>query len=468
MEKWTEIRRRELIRRQASTLGIGLEWHVNLSRPDSAFLWRTAFMRILLQVLLTTLCTSSLWAQDVAKYDRSTQLRLKAIDSAMSDAMKAEDESEVRRLFQQAVGLMEDQAGLPETPDEFRAIPAASRPLSPVELASAFDPYIPFIENQKWWRIGLDPAKSNHSLREVATVMEGCLAARKVNEKNADKLLAVAREAGDFLVWTQEQAGTGVLPFPAVRNGQGRPFEVAEEFYRRAEQNGNLDQVIANGWTIDDLENGGLQFDNGLAGVALIRLFEATKDEKYKRAAVKAADWALTRPIVTNWNYNSFSVFLLSETFRATGDEKYLAGAKKKSLIGVLPGQLTEGPRKGRWGDPHNARPAYHYILVRGLASLAAVLPPDDEDRPRILKSLRLALKARNPDFQKGVCNADSSVEALVLVKSMPAGSFEKLQDCYIDEALDALERYAAHQFRKGKPALSPGAWGQLLALRQR
>lgn len=225
--------------------------------------------------------------------------------------------------------------------------------------------------------------------------------------------------------------------------------------------------MIANGWAIDDLDDGGLQFDNGLAGVALIRLFEATNDEKYKQAAMKAADWSLKRPIVTNWNYNSFSVFLLSETFRVTGEVRYLAGAKKKAIIGVLPGQLDAGPRVGRWGDPHNARPAYHYILVRGLASLAAVLPSDDKDLPRILESLRLALKTRNPDFQKGVFNADSSVEALVLVKSMPANSYEKLQDCYIDEALDALERYAAHRFRKGKPALSPGAWGQLLALRR-
>ena len=126
---------------------------------------------------------------------------------------------------------------------------------------------------------------------------------------------------------------------------------------------------------------------------------EATKDERFKIAAIKAADWAIGRPVVTNWNYNSFIVLLLAETYRITGDEKYLVSARKKALLGVLPGQLTEGPRRGRWADPHNARPPYHYIMVRGLASLAAVMPEDDGELPKIIECLRSARCARNPDF---------------------------------------------------------------------
>jgi hypothetical protein len=228
--------------------------------------------------------------------------------------------------------------------------------------------------------------------------------------------------------------------------------------YRRAERDGNLNQIIVNGWATDDLDDGGLQFENGLAGVVLIRLYEATNDEKYKHAAVRSADWARSRRVVSNWNYNCFSVYLLAETFHITGDAKYLAGAKQKALLGVLPGQLTGVPRIGGWADPHNARPAYHYILIRGLTSLAAVLPADDEDLPPIIESLRLALRARNPDFQKGVVNADSSVEALALVKSLPESVSKQLQECDVDEALDALHLYAAHQFRQGKPAFSPCA----------
>jgi hypothetical protein len=204
-----------------------------------------------------------------------------------------------------------------------------------------------------------------------------------------------------------------------------------------------------------------------LAGVALVQLFEANKDDKYKKAAVRAANCAITRPVVTNWNYNSFSVFLLAEVYRITGDEKYLESAKKKARLGILPGQLIEGPRKGRWADAHNARPPYHYIMVRGLAALAVVVPKDDADLPAVVDSLRLALSARNPDFEKGIFNADSSVEALIRVKMLPPHVAEKLADCKTNEAFETLERYAAEGFRARQTPLGPGAWGQLLAYRK-
>jgi 23S rRNA A1618 N6-methylase RlmF len=423
-------------------------------------------MRFISLISMTTLFCSPLFAQEAVKLDRATQEKMKAIVGEMSAAMKTEDESDVRRVVQQFNQLLGSQAGLPESPDEYRPVPETARPLTVNELTIAFDDYIPYIERRKWWQTGLDPSKTNHSLREVASVIEGCLAARQISAANSEKLLAIAKDAGDFLVWTQDQAGTGILPFPAVRNGKGRPFEVAEAFFRRAERNGTLDQVIHNGWVIDDFDDGGLQFDNGLAGVALVHLYEATMDEEYKRSAIRAADWAIERRVVTNWNYNSFSVFLLAEVYRITGEEKYLASAKEKAMLGVLPGQLTEGPSRGRWGDPHNARPAYHYIMIRGLAALSAVMPSDDPDQANIVECLRLALLARNSDFQKGIFNADSSVEALIRVKMQPTNVASKLTECRTDEALATLERYAAEGFRMGKPPLSPGAWGQLLAYR--
>lgn len=403
-------------------------------------------------------------AQEQAKRSRATQASLKKIGNELAAAQKAEDEREVQRLAKKAIEALGDQAGMPEIADQFRDVPKNAKPLTPEELPNAFDRYIDFIENQKWWTIGLDPAKTKHLPRELAAIIEGCLAARVVNDANAERLLKIAKEAGDFLVWSQNQAGTGVVPFPAVRNGRGRPFEVAERFMRQAEKEGRLDQVVKRGWAVEDFSDGGLQFDNGLAGVALMKLFEATKDDKYQKAAMRAADWAATRPVVTNWNYNSFSVFLLAEVYRVTGDKKYLESAKKKTRLGILPGQLTEGPRQGRWADAHNARPAYHYIMIRGLAALAAAMPNDDADLPAVVDSLRLALSARNPDFQKGIFNADSSMEALIRVKMLPPHVAVRLTECKTQEALETLERYAAEGFRARKPRLGPGAWGQLLA----
>jgi hypothetical protein len=420
-------------------------------------------MTSILAVLLGGLVAS---AQDTPKLHKATQDKLRKLTVELSASQKSEDEAEVKRLAKKAIETLGDQAGLPEIADQFRDVPKKAKPLALKELLMAFDPYIEFIEGQKWWKVGLDPTKTNHLPRELATIIEGCLAARSVNKANAERLLKIATDAGDYLVWSQDQAGTGVIPFPAVRNGKGRPFEVAERFMRQAEKEGKLDQVVKNGWAVEDFSDGGLQFDHGLAGVALVQLFEATKDDKYKKAAIRAANWAATRPVVTNWNYNSFSVFLLAEVYRITGVKKYLESAKKKTRLGILPGQLTEGPRKGRWADAHNARPPYHYIMVRGLAAMAAVMPKDDADLPAVVESLRLALSARNPDFEKGIFNADSSVEALIRVKSLPTHVAEKLVECKTNEALATLERYAAEGFRARKTPLGPGAWGQLLEYR--
>lgn len=406
-------------------------------------------------------------SEEAPRLDAATQEKLKGCIESLAAAQKAEDEPEVKRLANRWAELLGDQAGLPEEPDEFRPIPESARPLSREEIATAFDPFIDQIKAQKWWKVGLDPTKTSHPLRELAAVIEGCLAARAVNEPRSAELLAIARDAGDFLVWAQEQAGTGVIPFPAVRNGKGRAFETSERFLKKAEQAGRLGDVVKNGWVVEDVDSGGLQFDNGLAGVALAHLFDATGDDAYRKAATRAAEWARKRPVVPNWNYNSFSVFLLAEVRRLTGEDSWLEAAKTKTRLGVLPGQLTAGPRAGRWADFHNAKPAYHYIMIRALAALAAALPKDDLDLPALTESLRLALSARNPDFKKGVVNVESAVEALIQVQSLPPRLAAKLPGCGTDEALDTLERYAAAGFRAGKGPLGPGAWGQLLANRK-
>lgn len=422
---------------------------------------------IALSIAVLLSCCRATLAQNAATLDRQAKADLRACTISLSNAQLAEDGAQVKRFSQQAIQLLGGQAGLPEVPDEFRSLPKNAQQLSLAEIPSAFDPYIELIKSRRWWRVGLDPTHTNHALREVANVIEGCLSARELGGANSNKLLDISTEAGEYLIWAQEQAGTGVIPFPAVRNGEGRPFEVAEQFFRRAELENRLDKVINQGWTVDDFDDGGLQFDNGLAGVALAHLYEATHDPRYLKSALRAADWAASRRVVTNWNYNSFSVLLLAEIYGTTGNAKYLNSAKKKAQLGVLPGQLTEGPRRGRWADPHNARPAYHYIMVQSLAALAKVMPKDDADLPSIVDSLRLALNARNPDFQKGIFNADSSVEALVGVKKLPQHLAHELADCETDQTLVILEKYFAAAFRAKKSSLGPAAWGKLLAYRK-
>jgi hypothetical protein len=372
----------------------------------------------------------------------------------------------IRRQVAEAVDKLGDAAGIPEEPDTYEPIPKDGSWLTAAEAKAAFAKAIPKLEQMRWWKTGIDPRTLTHPLREPAAVISGCLAAHRAGLEGADRGLDMAREAADFLVWAQTEGGTGVYPFPFARsvNMRDKAFAAAGRYVEKAEREGKLDQVIRNGWLIEDSGDGGLQFDNGEAGISMLELYECTHDEKYLRSAIKAADWAMSRPLVKNWNYNSFSVGLLAKAYEVTRERKYLDSAKHKALIGVIPGQLTSGPRAGRWFDAHNARPAYHYIMLRALARLAAAMPNDDTARPEVMRALQLGLLARNRDFSgPGAPNRNKAVEALVFVNRRFAGQVDFLRDSQSAEALDALGRLVSEQYRQGKAPLGPGEWGSFL-----
>ncbi len=364
--------------------------------------------------------------------------------------------------LQQTLG---PKAGLPEVDDKFIPIPAEARWLTAAEARAAFAKALPKLEKLRWWKIGLDPTTLEHALREPASVLSSCVHVINAGLDGAPRARELAREAADFLLWAQEQGGAGVFPFPAVRgSARDRAFVAADNFFTRAEKLGKLDTIIHHGWAIDDLGDGGLQFDNGEAGLALLEFYTLTHEEKYLASARRAADWAASRPLARNWNYNSFSVSLLAEAFRVTGERRYLDAAVRKALLGVIPGQLTTGPQAGRWVDAHNARPAYHFIMMRALVQLAAVLPPDHPARPEIVRSLRLGLLARNRDLLgPGAANKDKAIEALLLVQRAFANDAEFLRATQTTAALDALGRLVSDQYRHGAAPLGPREWGLFL-----
>lgn len=359
-----------------------------------------------------------------------------------------------------------DQAGMPEAPDQFQAIPKDARWLSSAETKAGFQRLAAAVAQRRWWNIGLDPTRLEHALREPAAVVSGCVALHRAGLAERTASLHLAGEAADFLMWAQAQAGAGVFPFPAFRGEpRDQAFAAAGRFLERAERAGKLDQVVRNGWVFNDEGDGGLQFDNGEAGVAMFELYETYRNTNHLASARRAADWALARPLAPNWNYNSFSVHLLAKAYAVTHEEEYLTSAIRKARLGVIPGQLTEGPRAGRWLDPHNARPAYHYIMLRALASLLAVLPADDPARPEVFRALKLGLQARNPDFLgPGAPNKDYALETLVLVNRAFARERDFLHETKSVEALDALGRLVSGQARRGGTPLGPRAWGMFLA----
>jgi hypothetical protein len=284
--------------------------------------------------------------------------------------------------------------------------------------------------------------------------------------EGAARSLEMAKEAGDFLLWAQERAGTGGFPFPASRGvSSAAPFRAAERQLKLAAKQGRLDEVVRNGWAIRDDGNGGLQFDNAECGVALFELYAVTKDQRYLDAAKKSADWAAAQPLVVNWNYNSFSVYLLARAYRVTGAQSYLDSATRKALLGVIPGQITTGAHAGRWGDAHNARPSYHYIMLRSLTELAAALPRSNSKRAEILAALRLGLRARNKDILgPGTPNKDKAIETLLMVNQLFADDPVFLKETLSADALEALGKLVSAQARRGRAPLGPREWGMFLA----
>jgi hypothetical protein len=384
----------------------------------------------------------------------------------LAEAQKSHNYEKVEQLAQEFKNLLGTQAGIPETPTEFRQVSLSSRQLRSDEIPKAFTPYMRKIRKETWLFSEPEPLELRHPLRLVASVITGTLAARRAGSENSEQLLKIAEKAGNYLLLAQKQGGKGLFPFPAAKGRKAKPFQVAEQFLNYIEGSGRLSEAVVNGWIVNDLGigDGGLQFDNGLCGVAMLELYEATKKTQYLQAALKAADWAMLHPVVPNWNYNSFSVFLLSYAYGVTGDVRYLESAKEKTRLGIYPGLLTTGPYKGRWADPHNAVMVYHYVIIQGLGALVAVLPDNDPDLPQAVNTLSLALRVRNKEIlEKGVSSPDIILEVLSRLQLSLPSSSGRLSNEGCTAVLDLIGRYATKEFLSGNLPVLPSSWGLFL-----
>ncbi|SNS87907.1 hypothetical protein SAMN06265795_10890 [Noviherbaspirillum humi] len=356
------------------------------------------------------------------------------------------------------------QAGVPDEAPATYTIDFDAPALSVGQIGAAFEPYRKQVVRNAWWLSRPAPTGIAHPLRDVASIITGALAARDAGAESAEQLLSIAESAADYLLWAQAQGGQGLFPFPAVRRNKGRAFEAAEKFLKRAEELGMLPTAVSNDWIINDLGNGDLQFDNGLCGVAMIELHRATRKEKYLQSAIAAANWAIAQPVVPNWNYNSFSIHLLASLYAQTGDARYLRHAKLKARLGLYPGQLKAGARQGRWVDPHNARLVYHYVMIRSLGALVAVLPQDDPDLTQAREVLSMALAAGNAEIiSRGVAHPSTVLETLAQLSLLFPPSSSTLPDLGRAQAFDLLARHASSGFFAGRLPVDPGAWGLYL-----
>ena len=376
------------------------------------------------------------------------------VAAELARAQRQGDEAAVNRLAAEAIKLLGSRAGYPDRPETYFAPSSFQRPS--LDVAKAFEKHRLRLERETFWHWSGTP---DRPLRDVASVVSGCLAARRAGCERADELLALAIDAAEALSLAMQQGGRGMYPFPYHPTAAGAEFEVARQFYRKAQAAGRLNDVLVNGWFVDDLGEGHLQFDNGLCGVAVAELGYETSSLDWLGDARSAAAWAAWRASVPNWNYNSFSAALLAQVAQAA-----LPAAFR---LGVRPGQIAAPhPRAGRWFDGHNARLVYHYVLCRNLVWCAAGLPRQSSERAEVVAVLRAAWRAVNPEFvQRGIAHLETPLEALALAKLRL--SDEERAGCYVDEAFEVLAREAVVRFARGS-LISPAPWGYLLEVLSR
>jgi hypothetical protein len=298
-------------------------------------------------------------------------------------AMVAQDGAAVRAAVTKAIAALGPWAGHPETATRYYP-PSVTTPFDTAKLRNWWLKEIergrgelPWVKNPTG-----NPRIMAAGLREAAFPLDGLARTAMLFPEHREQLTEQVCAGADWLIKLQHPSG--VFPFPV---GPGlNPREKVGFIVARAIK--EHPEIVVDDWISDDRTDGGLQFDNGLCGTALISAWELTKDDRYLVAARKSGDWAIKRQLVRNWNYNAFSVGLLARLSIATGDEEYLIAAVKKAEIGVLPGQMPSG----RWFDAHNACVVYHNILLRELFELLRALPADHIYRPTLIDALTRGL----------------------------------------------------------------------------
>ena len=318
----------------------------------------------------------------VSQVTPATREQLDALTARLAEAMAEGDPTAVSSPVGDVARVLGDQAGVPDLRRKGDADKVV--PIRPAEVADLFlkaieaDP-----RNLKALTAGVPGP--NVMPRAYASVVQGCLLVRPLVERHQKARLEVldALARGCCRAMVALQLERGFFKFPDLRGTHPRYDEMIEPLVRKDPD------AVRDGWLVVPDPEGGSQYDAGECGIALLRAGTAYRVEEWTRVGLKAADWALAQSCVPNWHVNAYSVSLLCAAHRATGQKKYLDGARSKYAIGIAPGQGANG----RWIDPHNARTTNHMVLVRAVHDLAEALPAG-KDRDALAAVAKRAMKA--------------------------------------------------------------------------
>jgi hypothetical protein len=409
--------------------------------------------RFLVPLLVASVSLAQLPAGfDTAKWPgkMSPNPEITGLIARLKTAQKDRDLSEMKKLIVELRQKMGIYAGVPEERPAYGKPMDSSKPdLRKIEKIcwKAFEA----LKGRNGWdlaarakRRGATQPRLRVSTREIMSDLR----AAEADVDHADQYRAAAIDGLNYLV--SQQTSDGAFGYPYDPHATSGLVVMAARIAREGQAEGK--KMTENGWLIEDLGEGGLQFDNGEAGAALVLGYAMTGNAKYLDAARRAGDWATSRPLVLNWNYNSYSGALLAQLYRATGERKYLRAAIDKFEYGVLPGEMENG----RWFDQHNAKPQYHALLCRNLTEYVLALekaadPHASEAKTKTLRALDSMAAEIN---RYGASNAGEGLplEALSL-GSMAFGShaaWDRAATIYVNYL---VEHAAPEALDAGRPA---------------
>lgn len=334
----------------------------------------------------------------------------KAIGPKLKEALAAESIDGVKAVVAEWLVVLGDQAGIPDG----RRPGALPAPLE-IDEAAATRLFLDALASEGRAVRELTAARPlpQQMLRFYGYLLDGLATIRPSVERHAadslDEIDALAKGVGAIL--TKLQQPDGHFPFPDLR---GRNLRFGEMIERQLAA-GAI--AIRDGWIVTADPDGGIQFDTGICGVALLRAGKIWSNPDWTAAGLRAADWALAQECVANFNYNSFSVSLLAKASTVTDKPAYLEGALAKFRLGVAPGQAPNG----RWIDPHNARTVYHVIILRAMGDLLDALAENEtETRSEVLATARPALNSLLDEFEAMGITVECLPELLPFIRHLP------------------------------------------------
>jgi hypothetical protein len=335
----------------------------------------------------------------------------KVLGPKLAAAMKSDNPVQVRAITAEMITVLGDQAGVPDG----RRAGQKAEP-RPMTEAAATKLFLDALASEARTVRQLAEGKPlpDQMVRLYAYVLSAATTIQPFAAKHQPDALADIDKLtrGVASILTKLQQPEGHFPFPDLRGKNIRFGDMIKNQLSAGKV------TLREGWIVSPDSDGGSQFDTGVCGTALLVASQLHSNDEWKRAGLRAADWALSQPCCGNFNYNAFSVSLLALAFRFSGDTKYLDGALKRFRVGVAPGQAPNG----RWIDAHNARTVYHVIILRSLGDLASVLPAERKtERAELNEVTRPAVKALLDEFDAMGITVEALPELLTLATLHPA-----------------------------------------------